>query len=136
MVIALDPKATWEHIAKVDAESERPTVWILRGLTAGESQKIEDQTVIVEEHSGGSGKGSIGYKTGTRTLLALRHGLIGVRDFYDAEGNAIEFETERVGLRAGLVSDNFLSRIPDSVRTELANEIRERNSLSGDQLGN
>jgi hypothetical protein len=131
MITAVDPKASWEYIAKEDRESDDPTIWILRGMTAREVQKIEDQGVSFDDKSR-----KIGVLIGTKGLLYLRRGLMGVQNFRDASGNEIEFKAERVGLHAGTASDDFLDLIPVGIRNELIEEIQGKSKIGSDELGN
>lgn len=128
MIVAIDPAEQWDYTCKDDAESAEPTVFTLRGLTAREAQKIEDTTASYDDKTK-----ALSFLTGTKKLLTLKKGLIGVRGLKDKDRADVPFHADP---RTGEVSDNFLSRLPDSVRTELAEEIVTRTSLSGDQLGN
>lgn len=121
MVIAINPKATFEYVLEADRELPEvdQTVWILRHLTLGERADVEDRIAV------GDKEGRTSYRVGSSKLETLRRALCGVRNFRDEDGREVPFE-----MKGEYAHDKFLDRIADEWATELSNEIDRRSSVS------
>lgn len=121
MPIALDPKSTWDYVLECDRGEERPTVFELKALSVRDEARLEDGHASVDRVAN-----AIRVSTGTTNLEALRAGLVGVRDFFDADGRPVLFDTDK----QGRVSDSFLERLHPDWRQELARAIADRVRLT------
>ena len=133
MPIAFDPSVPWEYILEAERGAEKPTVFLLAAITVGAEAVLQDKLVSVD----GATK-TTRVQSGTHELSILRSGLVGWRDFYDAKGDPVPFETDRgrmVGGRAQ-VADASLDRLRPRERREIAEAIVERNTLSESEAKN
>ena len=126
MAIAIQPKKGFDYVLEDDRKfpPEKQTVWKLRGLSIGEQSDVQD-SLRTER----SDTGETSWKTGTLLLKTLRAGLVGVSNFLDESGAAVEFTKDK----SGVVSDEFLDRLAPAWRTELANAISGAGQLSDKQ---
>lgn len=132
-IVAIDPDARWEHIPRALGNDEKPAeeqvVFILRGMEVDVEMEMFMDGVSVSSENDGRIKV---YGMGKRALNALRHCVVGVRNFKDGSGQSIEFEAEG---DTGMPTMRFLKRIPWAVRAELANAIVERERMTEEDVG-
>jgi len=137
MTIAIDPKGTFEFIDDPDrdlpADDPNRTVWEYRVLTPTEEAAIQDAVSMAGmgegETTSTSGYGTIAHKT-------LRLGLVGVKNFRDAEGNEILLDSnarQKGSNGTPFVKDVFLARIPSGTRSRLCNAITSHGSMTEDE---
>lgn len=129
MPIALDPKETYDYVLEAERKlgDEEQTVFQLRGLTIAEEAALNN-TLVASDMGGDEMK----WKTGDYQLKTLKLGLVGWRNFNDAEGVDVPFEAvERLRLSKQKRSQRedtgvtlaCLDRLSSVDRTELANAI-------------
>ena len=115
--------------AKSHAEGHKPymaTAFKIRDLTQGARVRIFDALrVFVDENSS-----SIGTSMGSRTHLALKACLVGVRGLFDADGAEVPIEMNE----EGQVADAFLERLPWAIQREVAAEILAASVMSEDEV--
>ena len=147
MPVAIDRDKTWDYVLEEDrlvpdpekpgetTKNPKPTVFTLGALTLRDRQMIKDKSITFDQEA----KHGTLYQ-GTTELTILRLGLRGCRDFFDADGNEIAFETEPNAKGKGAsrtqVTDRFLERLSDKHLAEIAGEIQLRNSLTEDEAKN
>lgn len=121
MVIAINPKATFEYVLEADRElpQDQQTVWILGYLTLGERAEIEDGIAF------GDAEGRTNYRVGSTKLETLRRALRDVRNFVDESGREVPLETQ-----GQYVHPRFLDRLADAWATELSNEVDRRSRVT------
>lgn len=121
MARALIPNQQFEYTLLDDRDlpDDAPdkTVWILRGLSAAEEAEVQDTAAAYETDGE-----AVSIRSGTLSLETLRRGLVGVRKFLDAKGNAVAPSFTVAGKKR-IVDDTFLSSIHPDHRRELANAI-------------
>lgn len=125
MAIALDPNRSHRYVLREDrAESvESQTVFLLRSLTVRDDELIANSKMVA------SGSGEFRLQPGTEDLMTLRLGLVGVENLRDSAGKVVHFDSDK----AGRVTDAFLSRLKREWRSEIAEEIRNLNTLDLDE---
>jgi hypothetical protein len=125
MPIALDPKATFEYVLTDDRAlpEDQRTVFVLRGLTVGEEARVADAMIASIP-----GQEELAFRSGTHQLTVLRYGLRGWRNFKDANGADIVFETSKGSPRG--VTDDCLDRLLPRHRQEIVAVILERGSVT------
>lgn len=133
MVIPLDPKQQLTFVCEADRElpEEEQTRFTIRALSAREQAQVQNESVAV---SAGGGETSTTVKTGAWAIAVLNLGLLGWENFPPGEAADLEFKAQGGGT-SRKVSDATLSRIPSTVRNELAAAIWDGN-LDGDGEGN
>ena len=125
-MIAITPKGERWYTPESERDSDEPTEFQLRDLTHGARVRIFDALrVFVDESSG-----SITTSAGSRTALAVKAGLIGVRGLVDGSGAPVKFEAGK----EGKVSESFLERIPWGVLREIADELLSE-AMSTEEVG-
>ena len=131
---AINPTRPFEYITKADRELEggdtSRTVWRLRGLTMREHQEIQDGAAVHDD-------GQMKLLSGSVTVATLQLGVLGVDNFLDDDGAAVEFEQEPhpVHTQRKVASRGFLGQIHPDDRTELAEAIGTFGALSKDEAG-
>lgn len=127
-MIAISPGTTWEWVAPEDRElpAAQQTIWTLRVLDVRQQSTIADASYEVSADA---------IKFGTMQRLTLAHGIVEVRNFKDAAGAEVRVEFTR-GPHGQIAADGFLSRIPVTVRKELAEEITQGNRLDASDRKN
>jgi hypothetical protein len=125
MPIALDPKSTFEYVLVDDRElpKEQQTTFELRGLTVSEEASVTDSMILAH-----GGVEEMSVRAGTHALTVLRYGLRGWRNFHDADGNAVEFETGRGHPKQ--VTDACLDRLLPKYRQEIMQAILDRGTVT------
>lgn len=128
MPLAIDPNTPFDYVVKDDQNlpTESKTVFSIRPLTEREAREFE-------------GGIKVDSKTGQFTLdnreaeyqLLLR-GLVGWRNFRDADGNDVEFLLDG----KGKCDPKNLDRIAQKYRTELADAIQSGMILTEADAGN
>ena len=128
MPIALDPKQTFDYVLKAerDLPAEQQTVFELRGLTIAQETAIADAMM-----HGTAGSSDFGLRQGTTQLMSLRFGLRGWRNFKNADGVEVAFETQKGAPRH--VTDACLDYLSGPDRSEIANAITERHSVTAEE---
>jgi hypothetical protein len=114
MVVAVDPQAPFNYILEEDRESEAPTVFKLKALSARELARIEDGVRLDLQRQ------EMTLRSGSKPLDILAAGLVGWENLKDAQGKEVPF---KAGDLACL--DYLLPRW----RGELANAITEQTRL-------
>jgi len=118
-ITAIHPDQTWEHIPESERESDDPTVFIYRALSAVELGQCNISASIE------------GFNLASANEV-FRRGVCGARNFLDASGKEIE-----VRQKSGRVLDFSLMRqIPPGIVLELAGAILEKSYATGDDLKN
>jgi len=137
MARSIDPRDTFEFILKADRSLEdtdpNKTVWILRALTPAEEARLQDQVAFSS-----SDGGQIGYRSGSVLLDTLRLGVVGWRNFRDADGDEIEVRRKKVGSVNGNrdeLHDDCIARIHPDDRRELSNAITAGGRLTEEEVG-
>ncbi len=121
MVIPLDPKKELVLVCESDrdlSESEQNRFKI-RALSAREQAQVQNESVAV---SAGGGEASTTVKTGAWAIAVLNLGLLGWENFPPGEDDDLPFKAQG-SATSRKVSDATLSRIPSTVRNELAAAI-------------
>lgn len=113
----------------LEAPEEERTTWRLRPLTFAEHAAIgrtelrqgkdETDTVVIHDNLGTAGK-------------AVQAGLVGWKNFKDAEGAQIEFTRDS---KTGKIPDRLMDEIKPFV-VELSDEIFKRSTLTRTQAKN
>ena len=113
-MLALNPAAPYTYVCKADRAlaPELQTVWTLKPLSVAEQ-------ALVDDSFGKYVDGNMQVTTGSQHLTALRIGLQAVSNFNSDTGVALPLVKDS----SGMVSEDFLSRIPKDARTELARVI-------------
>jgi len=129
---AIDTQSTFRYVPKCDRDlpEEEQTVFVLRYMDARQAAKMEDQAV----EGAVSGKGTdtaLKFRSGSKVLQALEHGLRGWENFRDAQGNEIPFRENN-----GKPRPECFDAIPPSVRRELANVIIDGSEMTEDEEKN
>lgn len=122
----LDPRKQFEYTLKSEMkvpESDRVSA-IIKGLT------LSDETQIIDALY--SGKGERVVSIAGQQLMAIKVGLVDFKNLKDSEGKKVEIERDE----QGLVSDEFLARIPNDIRQEIARVILDSMQPSGYDLKN
>ena len=129
MVIAVEPGEVFDYIVKADRDKEESeqTIFRLKVLDNKTQIKIQDSGSVMNVHTG-----DMRIKAGNKTDLILKAGLTGVDNLKNRKGEIIDFMTDK----NNIVSDDFLGMLPPKVKSELANEITEMQSLQEDELKN
>ncbi len=119
MAIALNLKAV-DFVLKCDKDlpPEEQTIFKIKPLTAKQYMEMADTM----EYSGETVK-----HMGLATYNMLKIGLIGWKNFKDAEGNDVSFITNM---------DDNLNRIPADYRMELSTKITELTTPSIEKVKN
>ncbi len=131
MVIAITPGETWDFIIESERElpAEEQTTWILRALGYTENNRIQDNALKQELGD----DGGVQLRAGSYMDKVIRAGLVGWKNFKDADGILVEFETEISGSerrkKRKEPTIDTLDRIPPEVLTDLANAIVRHNVL-------
>ena len=125
MPIPINPKEVREFVLAADRIKpvECRTVFLIAPIPLGVQVGIDDDATAF---NGVSGQASV--RTGTRRLTVLRAGLKGWRDFADADGTAVPFETMKRtlhGVRMDVPTDDTLERLHADDRDELAAAIED-----------
>lgn len=103
------------------------TVFKLRGLDVFLNSMIYDNASMLQGLEN-SEKFGIQTKVNQTNLDAVRHGLIGLKNFSDAKGNAVGFETQKAvvnGRPYDVVSDKVMNTLGIRLIQELASKIKE-----------
>jgi len=116
-------KSTYDYVPFEDRELPvaEQTVFELKVLTPS------DDTILENLMGNVTRTGAIEMRNGDQNYAALTIGLIGVRNFFDEEGKPIQVvrnQLVKVYGNVNPINDDFLARIPKSVRTELAAQIQ------------
>ena len=129
MPIAVNPGVPFDYVLKCDRElePEQKTVFQLKPLTPSESAQLEDNLARVY-----ASDETLTVNTGTHTLKQLQMGLIGWKNFRNAEGEEIPFP-ERKDAR---LKTAHLAYLAPEWRQEIANAIDEGNTVTETDLKN
>ncbi len=122
MISGINLSETKNYTSKYDS-GEKKTVWKIGVLDS------ESMTVVMEEET----------KVLKTTAMAVRFGLRGFENFFDAQGNPVEFVTEQkaLGGRAvHVVADKIMKIIPSPIVLELGTEILKMAQLSESEIKN
>lgn len=143
-ITALTLDEEWTYVSKFD-QGEDKTIWKLGVIDAALLATIEDSMYefsvprneegTVDDDSPASTKLSIKQ----RNLAVVRHGLRGFENFKFTDGTEAKFQAcskVRAGHNVKVVEMATINQIPPKIIDELANEILERNSLTGDEAKN
>jgi hypothetical protein len=105
-------------------------VFTLRGIDGIMSMDVQDEMAnnIDYDTETNTIKG-FKFKFGSATIANCKRGIIGIENFYDEEGNVIEFESKN-----GTISDSCIKKIKPDLMTELSNAIIERSVLTEEEL--
>lgn len=143
MVIAITPGETWDYIIEDEREleSDEQTVFVLRTLTNAQHKHVSRpfafQTQKVGRKQRQAQDTEVGFDTGEYLDRAIKAGLDDVRNFRGRDGVEIPFAASapRNGKRAQ-VTEEFLDRIPNGIRTEIAGAILDGEKLEVDEVKN
>lgn len=122
MISGINLSETKNYTSKYDS-GEKKTVWKIGVLDS------ESMTVVMEEET----------KVLKTTAMAVRFGLRGFENFFDAQGNPVEFVTEQKilgGRPVHVISDKIMKIIPSPVVLELGTEILKMAQLSESEIKN
>lgn len=115
---AISPKGLIRFVPSVDKKlpKEEQTVFILKPLTVEEEAILDDAQWRVIN-------GKREFSFARKCLAAIHLALVGVENFSDEDGNKFnvereEFEHETLGIKE--IKEEFLAKIPKSVRDEIA----------------
>jgi hypothetical protein len=91
--------------------------------------------------SGEQGSNAIGIHTrmNQTNIEAVRHGLVGFRNFADAKGKHIQFSTQSIvvnGRKYEVASDDTVTRLGIRLIQELASKIKEISEVTADEEKN
>ena len=117
---ALNPKSIIRYVPSCDKklpESEK-TVFVIKPLTVAEESILDDAQWRVVN-------GKREFSFARKAQAAINLALVGVENFFDDEGNKISIEREEFEDENGIlaIKDSFLSRIPKTIRDEIALSI-------------
>lgn len=124
---AIDPRKQFEYVPECERalpESER-VVAVIKGLTLSDETAIKDALY--------SGTHGISISLAGQQRMALSVGLVDLKNFKDRDGVLIPVTRDK---NTGLITDEFLFRIPYEVRSEIARVILESLNATGDELKN
>lgn len=135
MPIAITPATTWDWQLEEDRADdgsidEANTVWFLGALTAEQEAKIEDLggELVYNRENPTSGEVVGRMRRGSSTLEILRHGLRGWRNFPDASG--VDVKWESAGGNPPRCKTSCMDYISSEHRAQLANAITERQRVT------
>jgi hypothetical protein len=131
MLFAVSANQVFEYVCERERDVENPTVFVLRSLTARELGGIEDKVTQLNQGKDGENV-TVSIFTGTQSLMALRAGLRGWKNFMVDADTPAQFQTNK----AGVPTDETLDLIPAEVRQELANEILAKTRIKEDDAKN
>lgn len=119
-MIALDPRKQVSYVAISDRKlpENEQVKFILKSLTLNDEAVINDSLFI---RSGETVRASMS----TQHATAINVGLVDVIGLKDSEGNTLTLEYEKSPNEWGVIEikPEFLTRIPASIRTEIARVI-------------
>lgn len=124
---AIDPRKQFDYVPECERmlpESEQ-VVAVIKGLTIGDETAIKDALY--------AGTHGISISLAGQQLMALRVGLVDLKNFKGSDGVVIPVARDK---NTGLITDEFLVRIPYEVRAEIARVILDSLSVSGEELKN
>lgn len=130
MLFAVSANQTFEYVIEREKDVENPTVFVLRSLTAGELAAIEDK--VTQLHQTDGEEMTVSIFTGRQSIMALRAGLRGWRNFCFENGSEVPFKSDKKGVPV----EETLDCIPVEVRQELANEILSKTRVKEDEAKN
>ena len=136
MILALDSNESREFVSTLDNE-ETKTIFILGVLDNFVRAKIEDMTTrySIPQNNSTEGTADIQINYNQRNLQLVRYGLKGWRNFKDAKGVDVIFETiasAEFGKSYNIISERTIKRLPRNLINELAVEILNDNQISID----
>jgi hypothetical protein len=119
-MIALDPRKQVSYIAKCDKDllDNEQVIFVLKAISIKDEDVIKDALFI---RSGDSIRASMS----NQQAIALHVGLVDVINLKDHDGNTFVLEYDKTPNEYGIleIKAEFLSRIPASVRSEIARVI-------------
>ncbi len=133
-VIAVDVYATREFILKVDKEDANPVVFQIGMLDPFLRAEVNDKLSGYSVNKNGSeALADVHIHAHTRNITVVRYGLKGWKNFKDAQGNDVKFDTiseaiPKVGNRP-IVSVECIKRLKANWVNELAEAIMDDNVL-------
>jgi hypothetical protein len=114
-------------VLKCDRElpAESQTVFEIKYLTYDEQVRIEDATVTARVSSKDEEAREMNFRSGSVERMTIHAGLVGWRNFKDANGEDVRFER-----RGNQVKNECLDRLHPDWRTELCNAITDMNTVT------
>lgn len=111
--------ATWDHVLKEDREASEDdkSYWVLQRLPQRALTELADAT---EATVGANGEIETRIKLGTQNMIALRYGLVDVRNFKDPK-TKVELKPRPNG--EAITPDHFIERLELRWQQELAGQI-------------
>lgn len=129
---ALDIRQTIDFVPSCDKDlpDSEQTVFVVQPLSPMAQAVIENEVGYVEG-------GRYHHQAGAQNLALLHLGLVDVRNLKDSAGQQVAFcRTGKKTLGGGRydeIEQDFLARIPKSVRDEVARFIDSSNSIETDR---
>lgn len=127
--------STHEYVIKdqLGDDPDDQVIWLVRFLTAVENAEIQN---ALFESSGIGKKRQERFLTGNQTLMILRRGLVGWKNFKFSDEDSVTFEdpaTQTSKEGKDRIMDRNLDAIPPIVRQELADYIRGESTLGEEE---
>jgi len=105
-------------------------VFLLKGIDGLTSMDVQDEMANNVDYDTETNQiKGFKFKIGTATIANCRRGIIGIENFYDEEGNEINFESKN-----GVITDECLRKLKPDLMSELSSAIVDRSILSEDEL--
>lgn len=131
-ILALNPNTEFDYVleSQRDDKKQDQIIWKLKMLSAKEDELLDNAWSLVE--------GEMKLNLGTQTRLALDIGLVGVENFFYADGTPVTIErsTRKMHGFVRQLTDETLSAIPKEVRGELAKAIMEGSQIGEEDVKN
>ena len=133
-IYGLRPDQVLEFVPKgqEDVAAKDKLIFLYKPLDVNLTAKIADEVYTAK---GFGNKREELLKAGTQEVAILRRGLVGWKNFYYDNGDKIEWEEILKGLghvKADVIMDRNLNKIPNDQRGELADQIRGISTADSD----
>lgn len=134
----------WEFTSKYDPEKETEdaTVFVLGTLSSRVVSALQDGATKFRPTKGKDGEDDTleaDFLPNSMAYEVVRHGLKGVKNLQDSEGNPVKFETANRhigGVDIKCAAERILRALPLDVIRELSTEIQRKNVLDEDEEKN
>jgi hypothetical protein len=139
MLVAIDINETVEYSSTMDTKEPR-TVFLLGAIPAVVMASLKDQSrVVLVDITNNDGRTPVRTNVGEMQLNYVRYGLKGWTNFKNRKGETVPFRTQKQSLsgrEVEVASDESLNYLSDEIVQELADKLRDFNSLSVEEVKN
>jgi hypothetical protein len=140
-IIGLSLEATKDYTSLLDPARNTPdaTIWVLGTLDSRIMGKIRDKATTMGIDPMKPDEVTQTVNLREMDFETVIYGLKGVKNFNDAKGNAIKFNTRNRnhgGMNYEVADPAFVKLVPSDIISELAEQIRAMNSLTPAEAGN